>query len=404
MDVFVARQPIFNKILKVYAYELLFRVGGDKNEFSEIDGDVATSSVITDSFLVIGMDSLTRGKKAFINFTENLLMDETATILPKNDIVIELLEDIMPSEGIIAACKKLRELGYTLALDDFVFEPKFQPLIDLAHIIKVDFTLSDEKERAEIVRKFAPKGIKFLAEKVETQEEFDKAVEDGYTYFQGYFFSKPQIISSRDIPGNKIAQLKILQEVNRPEIDFNKIETIVRSDVSISFKLLKFINSAFFAFSTEIHSIKQALVLMGVREFRKWVSLIIMRGMASDKPEEILVTSLVRARFCELVAKDGNMEDRSSDLFFMGIFSMIDTLMSRPMEEILVDLPLPDDIKGALLSEEGLIRDLFELIIAYEAADWDTITALTEKNNIPQSNLHDHYINALDWANQFLYS
>ncbi len=403
MDVFIARQPIFNKRMKVFAYELLFRVGRE-NKFSEVDGDIATSSVITDSFLVIGMDSLIRGRKAFINFTENLLMDETATILPKEDIVIELLEDIMPSKGIISACRKLRELGYTLALDDFVFEPKFQPLIDLAHIIKVDFKISDVWERANIVRRFGHKGIKFLAEKVETQQEFDDAVKMGYAYFQGYFFSKPQIISSKDIPGNKIAQLKILREVNKPDINFNKIEQIVKSDVSIAFKLLKFINSAFFAFSTEIHSVKQALVLMGVREIRKWVSLIILRGMASDKPEEILVISLVRARFCELIAKDAGIEDRSTDMFFMGIFSLIDTMMSRPMEEILNDLPLPTDIKGALLQEEGFIRDLFELIVAYEDADWDKITVLTEKNNIPKNNLHDYYMKSLGWANQFLYT
>ncbi|MFC1540865.1 EAL and HDOD domain-containing protein [Candidatus Latescibacterota bacterium] len=403
MDVYVARQPIFNKRLKVFAYELLFRVG-QENVFTDVDGDVATSSVITDSFLVIGMESLTRGRKAFINFTQNLLMDETATILPKDDIVIEILENIIPSQGIITACKKLRDLGYTLALDDFVFDPKFLPLIKLADIIKVDFTLSDEKERRNIVRKFAPTGIKFLAEKVESQEEYEKALEMGYSYFQGYFFSKPVIISSKDIPGSKIAQLKILQEVNRPEIDFDNIEDIVKSDVSIMFKLLKFINSAFFSFSTEIHSIKQALVLLGAREFRKWVTLIILRGLASDKPEEILVTSLVRARFCELIAKDGNIEDRSSDLFFMGIFSMIDTLMNRPMKEILDGLPLPDDIKGALLKEEGFLLDLFELILAYERADWDRISALTEKHNISQSNLHDHYLKSLDWANQFLYS
>ncbi|MFC1537915.1 EAL and HDOD domain-containing protein [Candidatus Latescibacterota bacterium] len=403
MDVYVARQPIFNKRLKVFAYELLFRVG-QENVFTDVDGDVATSSVITDSFLVIGMESLTRGRKAFINFTQNLLMDETATILPKNDIVIEILENIIPSKGIITACKKLRDLGYTLALDDFVFEPKFLPLIKLADIIKVDFTLSDEKERRDIVRKFAPTGIKFLAEKVESQEEYEKAVEMGYSYFQGYFFSKPVIISSKDIPGSKIAQLKILQEVNRPEIDFDNIEDIIKSDVSIMFKLLKFINSAFFSFSTEIHSIKQALVLLGVREFRKWVTLIILRGLASDKPEEILVTSLVRARFCELIAKDGHIEDRSSDLFFMGIFSMIDTLMNRPMQEILDGLPLPDDIKGALLKEEGFLLDLFELILAYERADWDSISALSEKHDISQSNLHDHYLKSLDWANQFLYA
>jgi len=401
MDVYVARQPIFNKRLDVYAYELLFRVGRE-NAFIGVDGDRATSSVITDSFLVIGMESLTRGKKAFINFTQNLLMDETATILPKDSIVIEILEDVKPSKGIITACRKLKDLGYVLALDDFVFDAKFTPLIKLTSIIKIDIKLSGEEEGGALIKKYGTQGIKFLAEKVETHEEFESALNMGYTYFQGYFFSKPVIISRKDIPGNKINQLNILQEVNRPEIDFNQIEKIVKKDVSISYKLMQFINSAFFGFSTEIHSIKQALVLLGIRDFKKWVSLIILRGMAADKHEELLVNSIVRARFCELISQEGDLKTRSSDLFFMGIFSMIDTLMNRPMEEILAKLPLSEDIKGALLGDEGHLRDFFELVLAYEKGDWDKTFVHADRLKINQPGLHNNYIKSLEWANQLL--
>lgn len=401
MDVYVARQPIFTKRLDVYAYELLFRVGKE-NVFTDIDGDKATSSVITDSFLVIGIDSLTRGKKAFINFTHNLLMDETATILPKDSIVIEILEDVKPSKGIITACRKLKNLGYILALDDFVFDTKFVPLIELATIIKVDIKLSGEDEVKALIKKYSTQGIRFLAEKVETQEEFESALNMGYTYFQGYFFSKPVIISSKEIPDNKLNQLNILQEINRPEIDFNEIEKIIKRDVSISYKLLRFINSAFFGFNTEIHSIKQALVLLGMREFKKWVSLIVLRGLADDKPEELLVSSVVRARFCELIAQEGDLKNRSSDLFFMGIFSMIDTFMNMPMEKILAKLPLSEDIKGALLGDKGHLKDFFELVLAYEKADWDKISVHADKLKIHQPGLHDNYIKSLEWANQFL--
>ena len=308
MDVFVARQPIFDRRLNVYAYELLFRVGRE-NVFVDTDGDIATSSVITDSFLVIGLESLTRGRKAFINFTKNLLMDETATILPKDLLVIEILEDVMPSKGIITACKKLKDSGYVLALDDFVFEPKFTPLIKLADIIKVDFKLSGEEERRLLIQKFSSTKIKFLAEKVETQKEYEQAKEMGFSYFQGYFFSKPVIISSKDIPGNKINYLNILHEINLPEVDFNRIEGIVKHDVSVSYKLLRFINSAFFSFDAEVKSIKQALVLLGINEFRKWMSLIILKGMSEDKPKELLVISISRARFCELIAENVKLKE-----------------------------------------------------------------------------------------------
>ena len=220
MENFVARQAIFDKNLKVYAYELLFRAG-QENVYAATDADLATSSVITDSFITIGLESLTRGKRAFINFTKNLLMDETATIIPKDSLVVEILEDIKPDEGIIAACTKLKESGYTLALDDFIFDEVFKPLIELADIIKVDFRLSGMEESRALIEKYGLKRIKFLAEKVETQDEFDQALEMGFTYFQGYFFSKPVIVTSKDIPGYKINHLNIMHEINHPDIDFN---------------------------------------------------------------------------------------------------------------------------------------------------------------------------------------
>ncbi len=401
MDVFVARQPIFDRRLNVYAYELLFRVGRE-NVFVDTDGDIATSSVITDSFLVIGLESLTRGRKAFINFTKNLLMDETATILPKDLLVIEILEDVMPTKGIITACKKLKDSGYVLALDDFVFEPKFTPLIKLADIIKVDFKLSGEEERRLLIQKFSSTKIKFLAEKVETQKEYEQAKEMGFSYFQGYFFSKPVIISSKDIPGNKINYLNILHEINLPEVDFNRIEGIVKHDVSVSYKLLRFINSAFFSFDAEVKSIKQALVLLGINEFRKWISLIILKGMSEDKPKELLVISISRARFCELIAENVKLKEQRTDLFFMGMFSMIHTFIGRPMAEILEKLPLSKDTKDALLGEGGCFRDIYNLMLVYEKGEWDKISEYAKKLEIDLTKLHDYYIESLEWANQLL--
>ena len=401
MEVYVARQPIFDRRMKVYAYELLFRVGKE-NAFVETDGDKATSSVITNSFLVIGLDAVTRGRKAFINFTRNLLLDETATVLPKDQIVVEILEDIAPDKGIISACRKLKDLGYILALDDFVFDKKFVPLIKVADIIKVDFSLSDFEEQKKLMGNPEVKHIKFLAEKVETQDEYDQAKEMGYKYFQGYFFSKPVIISSQDIPGNKLAFLHILHEINKKEVNFGEIENVIKQDVSISYKFLRLINSAFFGFNTHISSIRQALVLLGINEFRKWISLIIMKDMGEDKPEELLVASVIRAKFCEQLAEKIGESEHESDIFFMGMFSLIDTFIGRPMSEILEKLPLAPETEDALLGKECLFRDVLNLIIAFERVDWETVTVYSDKLGIDQFEASEIYYQAIQWANDLL--
>ncbi len=403
MENFVARQAIFDTNLNVFAYELLFR-SGRENVYSSTDADLATSSVITDSFITIGLESLTRGKIAFINFTKNLLLDETATILPKESFVVEILENIEPDEGIIAACKKLKEHGYTLALDDFVFDEIFEPLIELADIIKVDFRISEMDEISDLIQKYGNKKIKFLAEKVETQEEFDQALDLGFTYFQGYFFSKPVIVASKDIPGYKINHLNIMHEINRTDIDYNKIESIIKQDVTISFKLLKFINSAFFGFSSRIKSIKQALVMLGIDEFRKWVSLLVLKGMGDDKPDELMVISIVRAKFCELIAGLIGLKKRGPELFLLGMFSVIDTFVGRPMEEILENMPLEDDIKDALSGHEGLLRNVYELMLATEKGEWDKVFEFTDKLKIDKLKIPELYVKAMESANEIFSS
>ena len=400
MEVFVARQPIFDKKLEVVGYELLFRTGFE-NVYGGTDGDQASSSVITDSFLVIGLDTLTRGKKAFINFTEKLLLDETAMVLPKEILIIEILENIEPTEEIIAACKNLKKSGYHFALDDFVFEKKFIPLIELADIIKVDLKLSDMQESRAIIQNYCSgKNIKFLAEKLETHEEFEQALQEGYSYFQGFFFSKPVIISRKEIPGSKINSIQIISEISRPDVDFSKLETLFKHDISLSFKLLKFINSAFFSFSSQINSLRQALTLLGVNEIKKWVSLIILKGLGSDKPEELIITSIVRARVCELIAEQTWLKNQSSELFLMGMFSTIDTFMNRPMDEILEELPLSDNIKDALLNGEGPFSNIFNLVLVYEKSEWDKVSEYAEVLNIDQSKIPELYIKSLEWTNQ----
>lgn len=401
MEFFVARQPIFNKQQKVYAYELLYRLGFN-NFYDNPDGDQATTEVIANSFLLIGIEALTGGKRAFINFTQNLLKNEVPTVLPKELIAVEILEYMELNEEIIAACKKLKQLGYILVLDDFVYSVKYKPLIELVDIIKIDFLQTPVKERMDIVQRIGSQRVKFLAEKVETREEFKQALKMGYSYFQGYFFSKPVILSGRDVPAHKLNYLQVLQEVNRPEFDFGRLDNIIKRDVSLSYKLLKYMNSAAFGFRTKISSIKHALVMLGMNEIKRWVSLIALRGLAEDKPDEIMTSSIIRARFGELIAPKIGLGNQSSDIFLMELFSMIDALIDRPMSDIVAELPIYEEIKDALLGKQCRYWDVYDLILSYEKGDWEKFSKYAAEFKLNETEVPELYLKSLEWANELI--
>jgi EAL and modified HD-GYP domain-containing signal transduction protein len=403
MQFHVARQPIFDRQQKVYAYELLYRSGFD-NAFSGLDGDKATSEVITNSFLLIGLEALTRGKKAFINFPKGSLEEGIAALLPKEHAVIEILEDIEPDEKIIGICKKLKELGYTLALDDFIYDVKYTPLIELADIIKVDFLNTPVEERKNIIKTIGHSRVKFLAEKVETREELTQAIEWGYSYFQGYFFSKPVIISGRDIPGFKLTYFQLLRDINKGVIDFDQLEKLIKRDISLSFMLLKYINSSAFIFRSKIHSIKQALTLLGRNGVIQWFSLVALKSISEDKPNELIVTALSRAIFCELIAQKVGMKERSSDLFLMGMFSLIDAFLDQPLIVALQELPISDEIKNALLGEKSKFREVYDLILFYEKGEWEKIRAAAEKLRLGEEEVVEAYAKTLDMTNKIFIS
>jgi EAL and modified HD-GYP domain-containing signal transduction protein len=319
-------------------------------------------------------------------------------------MVVELLETVEPDEEVIAVCRKLKELGYLLALDDFVFDQTMRPLIDLADIIKVDFLSTDRDQRAALIAQINPRRVRFLAEKVETDEEAENARHLGYSLFQGYFYSRPKIIQGRDVPGYKLNYLQLLREAMQQDLSLDKMEQIVSRDVSLAYKLLRFINSAAFSFRSRVQSIHHALVLMGVREIRKWVSLVALTGLGKDKSEELVVGSLIRARFCELVASRVGLGHRSSDLFLMGMFSMIDAFLDRPMQEALATLPLDDDIKIALLGGKNRCRDVYELTLAYERGDWEGLSQHTTVLNLVEEEVPQLYLQSVELAHKVYHS
>lgn len=400
MKFFVARQPIVNRQEQVVAYELLFR-SGNTPAYDGLSGDDATTSVIAGAFLLLGLDKATNHKRAFINFTHNLLRQEIATQLSPQSIVVELLEDIDPDEEVLAICQHLKQLGYTLALDDFIFAEKYRHLANIIDIIKVDFLVTLGEERRQVIESVNAPHINFLAEKVETRADFEEALALGYTFFQGYFFSRPELLSEEDMPSHKAQYLRVLQEIQRPDLNYNRMEEIIKYDVAFSYKLLKYVNSASFGFRQPISSIKHALLLLGQRQVERWLSLLILREMSRDNPDEIIKLSVTRAKFGETLAQKLSLDKLAPDLFLIGLFSLLDCILKRPMEDILKDLPLTDQIKNALLGADTLSGNILQLIISYEKGNWGHFSHYAEKCRFNEEDIPDLYLAALHWTEEF---
>jgi EAL and modified HD-GYP domain-containing signal transduction protein len=399
--IFVARQPIFDKNKGIYGYELLFRNGLENFFDQSLDLDYASSKVLLDSYLLFDLNELTQGKRAFLNFTSKVLLSEAALAFATDSIVVELLETVKPEPDIVTACQILKAKGYTLALDDFEYDPSFQPLIDIVDIIKVDFLLTQGEERKKVIEQSGSDKIKFLAEKVETMEEYNEAIDMGYSYFQGYYFSKPQIVAGKDVPSYKLNLLQILKELQQPHIKIGKLERIIARDVSLSYKLLRFINSAAFGFVNDIRSIKHALNLLGIFEFKKWMSLVLLSQMGSDKPNELLINSLIRAKFCETAAEHIGQGSKMSDYFLMGLLSLIDAFLDRPVADILKELPISDEIKLAIQGEDNSLGRVLRLIVNYEQSKWDMVSEISESLKLEDSVVLDNYFTSIKWANDF---
>ncbi|MCZ2073853.1 MAG: HDOD domain-containing protein [Bryobacterales bacterium] len=398
MDVFVARQPIYERSLKVYAYELLFRQRAAANA-QVFDGNAATSSVIANGMFLIGARSLLGGRPAFINFTEDLLLTDIPSILPPRELIVEVLETVSATAETINACRKLKTQGYLLALDDFTGRGENGALADLADIIKVDFLQTTTAEQEWIAKTYGKRKL-LLAEKVETIQDFEQAHRMGYAYFQGYFLARPQIIESRQIPPLKINYLRLLDEIRQPEIDYHRIATLIGSDVSLSYNFLRYMGSAAFSFSRTIVSVRQGLSLLGDAGVRKWVAVIVLANLAMHKPRELMVTALVRGRLCELVAPKAGMEHRKSELFLMGLFSLLDAILERPMKTLLEEMPLAADVRSALLGEpsNSPIARLHCLLEAYERGQWDVAARLSARLGISETALAALYLDAVRWA------
>ncbi len=400
MDVWVARQPILDRKQQLYAYELLFRSHQASDRFDGAAAAAATTQVIADTILGIGLDNLLSGHKAFINFDRSLLLGGLCSILPRKDIVIEVLETVEVDEEVLAACRNLYQQGYEIALDDFVRNPATEPLTNFAHIVKVDIQATPPAEQAQMLRAYQSRGISMLAEKVETREEFARALAAGYDYFQGYFFARPAVVPGTQIPPVKAVALRLLRETQPAELNFRRIEALITGDVALSWQLLRYVNSARLYRHEAINSIQQALAMLGENSLRQWAALATLSRLSKDKSDELLVLSLVRAHFSEYLMNLAHVPE-SQDAFLMGLFSLLDALLDLPLEEALRRADVVPCISAALLEtapESDPLCMTFRLVRAWEAGDWAAVSRLAGQAGIPVSVIGEAYSESTLWA------
>ena len=393
---FVARQPILTADEKVFGYELLFR-DGVENFFSATDPDAASRSALNTSML-IGLDVLCDGRRAFLNCTRDVLLNDYVTLFPSSQTVVEVLETVPADDAVVEACRRLKEAGYTIALDDFAVNDPRESLTDLADIIKVDLRATPPADAAAMVKRYGPWRCRMLAEKVETRDEVGATKEDGFIYFQGYFFRRPEILTAHEIPANQVNYLRMLTAVSRPELDVREIENLVKSEASLCYRLLCYLNSAVFGFAAEIHTVRHALAILGEREVRRWIRLVAILGAGQGKSSDLVLAALVRARFCELLSP--KIQRADSDLFLMGMLSLMDTILEIPLHQVLDKVPVDHESKAVLLGGASPLQPFYQLMLAQESGDWQAISALALQLHLSESDVASVYWEAMQWARQ----
>ena len=393
---FVARQPILTADEKVFGYELLFR-DGVEDFFRSSDADAASCSALNTSVL-LGLNVLCDGHRAFVNCTREVLLKDYITLLPPGQTVVEVLETVPADDLVVAACRRLKEAGYMIALDDFAVNDPREALTDLADIIKVDLRATPAADAAAMVKRYGPWRCRMLAEKVETREEFVAAKKADFLYFQGYFFRRPEIVTAHEIPANRLNYLRMLTAVSQPELDVRQIENLVKGEASLCYRLLRYLNSAAFGFANEIHSVRHALSILGEREVRRWIRLVASLAAGQDKTSDLVLAALVRARFCELLSP--KIQHGDSDLFLTGMLSLMDTILEIPMRQVLESIPIDHESKSVLLGVDSRLRPFYQLMLAQESGEWKVVTELASQLQLSEHDVANSYWQAMQWARE----
>lgn len=397
MDIYVARQPIFDRKLNVFAYELLYRKD-EKNYFDQsVESNVATSLLLMNSYFNFGLDNLVGDEKAFINFDKDLIKQDIPELLDPTKVVVELLEDIVPDKEFIYKVKELKKKNYIIAIDDFVDDYEFIELVKLSDIIKVDFFENTKEQIEHIVETWRPRGKILLAEKVETQEVFQWAKKLGFSLFQGYFFSKPSMMKEKGISASTYQYIKIMKEIEKEEPDYKAISKIIETDISLTYKLLKLVNSNFVE-KNYVSSIQHGLAILGVNAFKKWLSLAMVQNMANSKPSALIKEAMFRGKFMEQIVREIPALRRSNEeVMFIGILSVLDALLEKSVEDIVEQLPLNQEVCATLLKQESRYLDIYLEVLAYERSSFEISEKMKEKG-FTMKQFYGFYLEAIKYA------
>ena len=395
---YVARQPILDMHGRVYGYELLFR-DGPETAFRG-DGDHATRTML-DNTVLFGLEKLTGGLPAFVNCTGETLTGELVHVLPPSMTVLEILESVEPSPDLVEACRRLKRSGFRLALDDFVWSSKFEPLVEIADYIKVDFIKSGPSEREILLNRLSGYTVALLAEKVETQEEYATARDEGFRFFQGYYFCRPLLMENRKVPVNRLSHIEILQLMRQDTIDLRKLSRLVKRDASLTYRLLKLINSPLCAMKQEVRSIQAALLAVGEEAFRRMATLAITSELNAGQSPELLRMAFVRARFCELAAERRGLDH--TEQYLLGMLSLLPAMLRVPIGELAPQLPVRPEIRLALKGASVPERDPLEWLALHEHGAWEASDEVLERMGLSREDAISIYAESMEWAEAALH-
>ena len=398
---FIARQPILDLNKNVVAYELLFR-NGESNCFPNIDPDQATSNILSNNHLTLGVENITNNLPAYINFHSNALINNFPSFLDPNEVVIEILEDVPATDALLTACKLLSEKGYILALDDHDFDPKWQRFFPYISLIKIDILQHSMLNISKFIRANDNSKMTLLAEKVETEQQFEQVKLLGFTLFQGYFFARPEMLKQKKITSTKQNILELIGHASSEKLDFNTMGEIFSSDPGLTYKLLRFINNPCYGRSQEITSLKHALIYIGDIELKKFIALLALADLNQNKPTEIIRLSLIRAKFCEQISLLQKNQENPPKAFLTGILSFIDGILDHALETVLEMLPIHSDIKQALIANNNYLANYLNLARSVEMGDWGKSDVLIQQLALTHEQCYTVHTSAITWADEML--
>ena len=397
---YLGRQPILDRGQEIVGYELLFRSAG--RDFAEFDSySQASASVITNALSAFGIQEVLGGKFGFINVHLGLLLSEMLELLPIEQSVLELLEIIQIDGQVVERCRELKELGFQLALDDHEYSPDYADIYDVIDIVKIDILSIEPAILTGIIEQLRRWPVRILAEKVETVEQFDACYSMGFDLFQGYFFERPVVLNKKKIDTSGLAMLKLLQQLTM-DATIDEIEQTFKANPSLSYNLLRLVNSVGLGSREKIKTLRHAITMLGTCHIRRWIQLSLFAGNdARGINNPLLEMAAVRGRLMEILVMQKERErplaEQAEEAFMIGILSLLDVLFETPMSEIIDSLNLTDEVSGALLSREGLLGRLLCLAERLEVTDFDAVRPLLDECDITLDQLLSAQLEAFNW-------